>query len=307
VAQVIEGLRGERADYKPAERPAQKGDYVKLSYEGTLGGKPIAEIAADRQIYAKVPQTWEEVEGAQDGVLPGLGRQLAGVKTGDRREIAIKFPADFAPVPALAGQTADYAVEIQEIRERVLPPLDDAFFQAHKAADLAGLQAQVKTDLQRQKEHQNRVAQRRQITERLTAMVEFPVPDSLVETETQGVLRQFLEENLRRGVPPEQFEKGKKELYNGARRAAIGRVKLQLILARIAEAEKLAVENEDFQQFLYRESVRTRQKPEKLAKALGTDRDQLRSVQQSILFDKAVDFLVSQAKVATVAPKAATA
>ncbi len=304
VDNVIEGLRSERADFKPADRPAQKSDYVKLAYEGSVDGKPIVDLAPDKQLYGKVPQTWEEVDGANEGVIPGLGKQLAGLKPGDKKDVTITFPAAFAPVPALAGKTATYAVEVQEIRERVLPPLDAEFFKAQKADDLAGLKTQVRANLKLQKEYQNKSAQRRQVTEALGAKVDFPVPDSLVEAETQGVLRQFIEENMRRGVPQEQFEKDKKELFEGARKAATNRVKLQLVLAKIAEQEKIEVSNDDLNNYLYREAMRTGQKPDKLAKALGTDRDQLRSVQQSIIFDKAVDFLVSKAKVTTVTPKA---
>jgi trigger factor len=155
-----------------------------------------------------------------------------------------------------------------------------------------------------QKEYQNRSAQRRQVTEQLGAKVDFPVPDSLVDAETQSVLRQFIEENMRRGVPQEQFEKDKKELFEGAKKAAVNRVKLQLILAKIAEQEKIEVTNEDLNNYLYREATRSGQKPDKLAKTLAEDRDQLRNVQQSIIFDKSVDFLVSKAKVTTVQPKA---
>ncbi len=303
VENVIEGLRSERADFKPADRATQKSDYVKLSYEGTVDGTPIADLAPDKQLYGKVPQTWEEVDGAQDGVIPGLGKQLVGLKVGEKKDVTITFPADFAPVAALAGKTAIYAVEIQEIRERVLPALDAEFFKAQQVDDLAGLQSQVRSNLKLQKEHQNRAAQRRQVTEQLAAQVDIPVPDSLVEAETQGVLRQYIEENMRRGVPAEQFEKDKKELFAGARNAAVNRVKLQLILAKIAEAEKISVTDDDLNTYLYREAMRSGQKPDKLAKELGSDRERLRSVQQSIIFDKAVDFLASKAKLTTVQAK----
>jgi trigger factor len=280
---VIEGLRAERAEFKVAERAAVKSDYVKLSYEGSVDGKPIADLAADKQIYGKVPQTWEEVEGANEGVIPGLGKQLAGLKTGDKKAVSITFPADFAPVPALAGKTADYAVEVLEIRERALPPLDEAFFKANQADSLDALKTSVRNNLKLQKEYQNRSEQRRQVTEALAAKVEFSVPESLVESETQGVLRQFIEENMRRGIPQEQFEKDKKELFENARKAAGQRVKVQLLLAKVAEAEKLTVTEKDIDAFIYREAMRTQQKPEKLVKALTTDREQLRAVQQSMI------------------------
>lgn len=300
---VIEGIRSERADFKVTERPAQKGDYVKLAYEGSIDGKPIAELAPEKQIYGKVPQTWEEVEGTNEGVVPGLGQQLAGLKTNDKKDVTITFPADFAAVPELAGKTATYAVEIQEIRERVLPPLDAEFFKSQQVDDLEALKTQVRNNLKLQKEYQNRAAQRRQVTDALSAKIDFPVPQSLVDSETQGVLRQFIEQEMRRGIPAEQFEKDKKELFENARKAATARVKLQLILAKIAEQEKIQVSEGDIDSFIYREAMRSNQKPDKLIKDLTKDREQLRVVQQNIIFDKAVDFLVSKATVTT-APKA---
>ncbi len=304
VENVVQGLRSERADFKKADRPAQKGDYVKLAYEGTIDGKPVAELVPDKQLYGKVPQTWEEVQSENEGVLPGLSQQLAGVKAGDKKSVTITFPAEFPAAPALAGKTATYALDVQEIRERVLPPLDAEFFKSQQVDDLAGLQGKVRNNLKMQKEYQNRTAQRRQVTEQLAMRVDLPVPDSLVESETQNVLRNFIEENMRRGVPAEQFEKDKKELYEGAKKAAAGRVKVQLILAKIAEKEKISVQDEDFNEYLYREAMRSGQKPDKIAKSLASDRDHLRSVQQSIIFDKVVDFLVSKAKVTTLQPKA---
>jgi len=301
---VIEGLRGERADFKVAERPAQKSDYVKLSYEGTVDGKAITELAPEKQIYGKVPQTWEEVEGANDGVLPGLGKALAGVKTGDKQDIAITFPADFAPVAALAGKVATYAVEILEIRERMLPELNEEFFKSQQVDNLDALKSSVRNNLKLRKEYENQTAQRRQVTEAIAAKVDFPVPQSLVDSETQGVLRQFIEENMRRGVPQDQFEKDKKELFAGAQKAATQRVKVQLILAKIATAEKISVSERDIDNFIYREASRSGQKPEKLVKDLTKDRDQLRAIQQNIIFDKAVDFLVSKATVTTTPAKA---
>ncbi len=304
VAQVIDGIRSERADFKVAERASQKGDYVKLSYEGSVDGQAIADLAADKQVYGKVPQTWEEVEGEQEGLLPGLNKQVGGLKTGDKKTVEITFPADFAPVPALAGKTASYAVEVLEVRERVLPEMDEAFFKAQQVDNLEGLQAKVRNNLKARKEYQNRQEQRRQVTEALCAKVDFPVPESMVEGETQNVLRSFIEENMRRGVPVEQFEKDKKELYDGAKKAAVTRVKTQMILAQIAEKEKIEVTDRDIDAFIYREAVSSQTSPDKIVKDLTKNRDRLRGIQQSIIFDKALDLLVSKAKVSTIEPKA---
>lgn len=303
----VNALRSERADFKVVERPAQKGDYVKLSYEGSVNGQPVLELVPDKQIYGKVPQTWEEVEGENEGLIPGLGKQLAGLATGEKKDVTVTFPAGFAGAPALAEKTAVYAVEVLEIRERALPELNEEFFKANQVDDLAGLQAKVRNNLKARKDHENTVGKRRQVIDTLVAQVEFPVPESLIEQETQAVLRQFIQENQRRGVPAEQFEKDKEQLIAGARKAAVGRVKTQLILARIAEQEKLAVEAADIDAFLYRQSTQTGVKPEKLVKDLTNDRDRLRAVQQSIIFDKALDLVVGKAVVTEAAPAAAPA
>lgn len=304
IEKAIDQLRGERSEFNVAEREAQKSDYVKLAYEGSIDGKAIAELVPDKQIYGKVPQTWEEVEGEHEGVIPGLGKHLAGLKAGDKKDVDIEFPAEFSAAPDLAGKKAAYAVEVQEIRERVMPPLDEAFFKANQADDLEGLKTNVRNNIKMQKEQRNNSEQRRQVNEAYLEELKFDAPESLVETETQNVLRQFIEENMRRGMPQDQFEKDKKELTENAKKAAVGRVKMQLALAKIAEAEKLEVSENEINGFIHREAMRTNQKPDQLVKELSKNRDALRSVQQSIIFDKAVDFLVSKATVTIVEPKA---
>ena len=300
VDQVVEGMRAERADFKVADRAAAKGDYVKLAYEGTVDGKSILEIAPDKQIYSKVPQTWEEVEGEQEGLIPGLGKQLAGLKAGDKKTVSITFAADFAAVPALAGKTAEYAVDVQEIRERILPPMDAEFFKAQQVENIEGLKAKITNGLKARKEQTNRQAQRQQVAEALAAKVEFSVPESMVDGETQNVLRNFIEENMRRGIPQEQFEKDKKNLFESAKKAASGRVKTQLILAKIAEQEKISVTEKDIDAYIYREAMMNNARPDKLVKDLSKDRERLRSVQQAIIFDKTLDLLVSKATVKTI-------
>jgi trigger factor len=299
---VIQTFRSEAADFKPAERAAIKGDYVKLAYEGSVDGRPISEIAADKQLYAKVPQTWEEVEGPNEGIIPGLGKQLTGVAKSEKKNVTIVFPGNFQPVPALSGKSAVYALDVQEVRERILPELDAAFFKTHQVDDLEGLKSQVRTNLKLQKEQKNRATQRNQVTQALADRVNFEPPHSLVDAETQGVLRQFIQENMRRGIPAEQFEKDKKELIEGARKAAANRVKIELILAKIAVAEKIDVTEGDIDLYVRRQAARSNQRPDKVAKDLSKDRDALRSVHQSIIFDKSVDFLVSKANLSSSQP-----
>jgi trigger factor len=296
---AIDHVRGERADFKAVERAAQRGDYVRLAYEGSIDGRAISEIAPDKQVYGKVPQTWEEVEGPNDGLIPGLGKLIGGLKAGDKKTVGISFPKEFAPAPALAGKDAQYALEIQEVRERALPELDEKFFKEQRVENLEALRTRTREQLKSRKEYENLSGQRRQVTDALTGMVEFSAPESLVESETQNVLRNFIEENMRRGVPQEQFEKDKKALFENARKAAAAHVKTRIILAKIAEAEKIKAEEKDISNYIYQEAMMGRVDPNKLIKDIAKDRERLRAIQQNIIFDKVIALLVTKAKVDT--------
>ena len=294
---AIDAIRSESAKFEPSQGPAQKGDFIKLSYEGTIDGKAMDELVGDKQIYAKVPTTWEEVEGETEGLIPGLGKHLGGVKPGDKKTVSATFPAGFAAVPALAGKTASYDVTVQEIRTRQLPALDEVFCKTQQVETLDALKKHVAERLKGRKEYENRQAQRNQITEALVSKVSMEPPASLVEDETQSVLRNFITENMQRGVPEEQFEKDKKALYDSAKKAAFVRVKSRLILAKIAEKEGVKVDEKDIDAYIYREAIMTRENPDKLVKELAKNRDRLRAVQQSIILDKTLELIVTKANV----------
>ena len=297
IDQMIEHIRRDRADFQPVDRPSQDGDYVKFSLEGTVDGTPIIELAPDRPIFGKMPQTWEEV-GSEDSLIPGLAKHLGGLAKGEKKDVEIEFPADFT-LEVLQGRKALYRIEIQEVRERKLPELDEAFFKAQQVESLDDLKSRISESLKMRKESQNRSEIRRQVSEALAANVEFGIPESLIEAETQNILRQVVEQNIQRGVPQEELEKNKDDLFANSRKAAIGRAKLQLILARIAEAEIIKAEDRDIQQVIVQEAMRSKVKPEKYAKELARDRGRIESIQQAVVFDKTLDFLVDHARVAT--------
>lgn len=302
VDSAVEGMRAERADFKVVERASAKGDYVKLSYEGKIGEQAVADLVPDRAIFGQAPQTWEEVEG-NEGLIPTLGQQIGGLSKGDKKDVTVAFPAEFHVVE-LAGKEAVYAIEVLEVREKVLPELDEAFLKGLQVDSVDALKQRTREHLKYRKEMDNRGAQRQQVTEKLASSVDFEIPQSLIESETQNILRRFMEENMRRGVPQDAFEKNKEQLFEDARKAAARNAKVQLILARIAAEEKIDLTNTDIDRFIRTEAMRSGQRPDKLAKDLGKDRERVRAMQQSLLLDKALDFVVSQATVVPAPVKA---
>lgn len=306
VDRMIDAIRRDRADFAEVERASVSGDYVRIKYSGTSEGKAIKEIAPDRPVFGEMPQTWEEA-GTPDSLIPGFGAALVGVSKGDRKTIEVTFPETFS-IEALRGKPGSYEVEILEIRERRLPEMNEEFFKAQGVSSLEEFRAQVRERLAQTKEQENRSAMRQQVTLALAERISTELPEGLVEQETQNMLRQFMRENLSRGVPQEEFEKRKEELHAGARKAAVDRLKVQFALGRIAEKENIKVTNEDIGRVLTAEAMRSGVAVEKLAKDIGKDRERVAGLQRGILLDKALEFVVQQANVsvepATAAPAA---
>ncbi len=301
VSKMLDQILSQRAEFNVAEKAAEKGDYVQCGYEGKIGDELVADLVPDSPMYGTQKTTWEEA-GSEDA--PGVRAVvdgLVGMKAGDSKEVTMEFPEDFKP-EALAGKTAVYSLEAKEVREKVMPEMDEAFFKSLQVKDEAELRERIGENIENQKKQQNANAERQQITEELLKAVDFPIPESGVDAETDSVLRDFMQRNMQQGVSPEEFEKHKDSLHEGASKAAHDRLKSRLILTKIAEKEKIKVENEDFSRMIMMEAQQTGQKPDKLVKELRKDQDRVNQMRRDIILGKTMDLLVEKAERETLEP-----
>ncbi|MGC6456306.1 MAG: trigger factor [Coraliomargaritaceae bacterium] len=285
----------QRAEFTVVEKAAEKGDYVRCSYEGTIEGQAITDLAPDAPIYGKQSKTWEEAGSEEAPGVRAVVDGLVGMSAGDKKEVEMEFPADFE-VAALAGHTALYALEVEEVREKILPELDEAFFKSMQVKDESELRTQISQNITQQKTQKNFQSERQQITDQLLAAVDFPLPESGVASETDAILRDFMQRNMQRGATQEDFEKQKEQLHQGASDAAANRLKSRLILGRIAVEEKIQVENEDFSRVIMNEAMQTGQKPDQLVKELQKDQSRIDRMRIDILMGKTMDRLLEKAE-----------
>ena len=115
-------LRDRRATYIDVARAVQDGDFVVVNYTGTCDGRPITEIAPTARGLTEKKDFWLHV--APDSFIPGFTGQLIGAAAGETRTVTVNFPADFV-ARELAGRKGVYAVEIVQVKEKVLPELND--------------------------------------------------------------------------------------------------------------------------------------------------------------------------------------
>ena len=265
------------------------GDFAVLDFDGSMDSKPISEIA---------PQASKNLQGgkkfwlhlAADNFLPKFCEQLVGQKPGETRLAIVEFPADF-PVKELAGKKADYAVTVREVKEKVLPPIDDAL--AAKLAPgktLVDLRQLLELDIEHAKEHDVERAKESQIMKYLHERIQFELPPALLQNETRRALAELVQRNRERGVTDEMLKEKERELIDGAAGVAAHRLKTNFILHRIAERENIEVAKEDVDLRIRQEAARYDISPEKMRKELQ-QKDVLDDVAEQILMGKTLDFL----------------
>lgn len=306
VDKMFEQLLSQRAEFNVAEKAAEKGDYVRCSYEGKIGDELVADLVPDAPMFGTQKVTWEEAGAEETPGVRAIVDGLIGMQAEDEKEVTMEFPEGFKP-EALAGKTAVYSLKAEEVREKVMPEMDEAFFASVQVKDEAELRERISENIENQKKQQNANAERQQITEQLLSSVEFAVPESGIESETQAVLRDFMQRNMQQGASEADFEAHKEQLHEGATKAAHDRLKSRLILSKIAEKEKVQADNDDFGRLIMMEAEKSGQKPEKIVKEIQKDQSRINSMRSEILLGKTMDLLIEKAERETVAAATAEA
>ena len=295
---AIERLRDQAADFVDVkDRELAMGNFAVLDYTGAIDGLPISEI---------VPEASKNLHGgkkfwlhlAPENFLPKFCEQIVGMKPGDTRSVQVEFPADF-PVTELAEKKADYAVTLTEIKEKVLPAVDDAFAaKIMPEKTLAELRHAIEHNLEHEKEHEVERAKEQQIVKFLHERISFDLPPPLLKNETRRALNELVHRNRERGVPDEMLKGKEKELIEGAGSLAAHRLKTNFILHRIAEAEKIEVTREEIDEAIRAQAAHYNVSVEKMRKEFE-ENDRMNGLAEEILLGKTLDFLKANVSVET--------
>ena len=242
VDKALEMLRGQHASFNTEARELKNGDIAVVNYTGTCDGKAITELAPTAKGLTEQKNFWIETEGSS--FIPGFAAQLVGAKAGDKRTVNVDFPADFV-TKELQGKKGVYEVELVEVKEKVLPVMDDELAKRFGAENLEKLKAGVRTDLENELKYSRSKNLRGQVVKALLNQVNFDLPETAVAQETRNVVYDLVRQSTQRGMNRDLIEQQKDEIYAAAAGNAKERVKLAFIVGRIAEQEKLEATQED--------------------------------------------------------------
>lgn len=299
---ALTALREQRVTFQTVERPIQTGDIAVVNYTGTSEGKPITEIAPTAKGLTEQKGFWLDVPSAS--FIPGFAEQLTGAKAGEKRTVNVDFPADFVTTQ-LAGKKGVYEVEVAEVKEKVLPALDEAFAKSYGAESLEKLREGVRRDLENELNYKQRTNTRNQLIRSLLNRVNFELPETAVKQETRNVVYDLVQENSKRGVSREIIEQQKEQIYSAATKNAKDRVKVAFLMRNIAEKEDIKVGQEEISRRILHLAGVYQIPPEKFAKDLQK-RNGLIEIYDQIMNEKVLEFLEKSAQIENVEPGAET-
>jgi len=242
VDRALELLARQQVKFETVARELRSGDVAVVNYTGTVDGKPITDLAPTAKGLTEQKNFWVDI--APESFIAGFGEQLTGAKAGDKRTVNVDFPADFV-TKELVGLKGVYEVEVVEVKEKILPAIDDAFAKTYGADDLGKLREGVRKDLANELKSSQEKSVRSQLLGGLLGRVSFDLPEAIVAQETRNVVYSIVQENSKRGVARDIIEQQKEEIYTAAARSAKDRVKLSFLVQRIATKEGIQVTQEE--------------------------------------------------------------
>jgi trigger factor len=288
VERSLQALAKDRATLVPVERPAQLGDVVTIDYEGRIDGELFDGGTAQNQV--------TELSG--DRFIPGFVDGIAGMSTGQAKDVEAQFPDDYS-VERLAGKTATFGITLHDVKQLEIPAIDDEFAKSvSKNETLEELRDDVRKRLGAIAESRGRRIVGNAIVEKLSASHDFPLPPSLVDAEVDHLMSDVAGNASRSGKTLEEYltESGKTEeqLRAELRTEAESRVKTTLLIEQIAKIEHIAATPADVTQELEALSRQYGQPVARIRKALGNS---LLSLMDGIVRNKTLDFLIDNAAV----------
>jgi len=239
------------------------------------------------------------VEVGSGQFIPTFEEKLVGLKPEEEKEIEVSFPEDYG-YKKWAGKTISFHVKIKEIKEKILPSLDDEF--AKDLGDYSSLEefkAKLRGEIEKEKELALESQLKDRLVDQLLEATPFEVPESLVEEQTKGLVSDTKLRLAAQGVDLKNLGVTEEKLQGDYKAMAQKQVKTFLILEKIASQEGIAATDEEVDERLKEMAERMHQKFD-VVKRYYEKNGLLPEVKAGILRDKTLSFLLEKANVNTI-------
>jgi len=283
VDDMIEKLRAQKKTWAVVERESREHDRVTISFSGTSEGENFTS--------GKVENYQVEIGAKQ--MIPGFEENLIGLKSGDNKTFEVSFPEEYGN-EKLAGKAAEFEVEMVNVEEPVLPEIDEAFIKAYGVEEgtMDSFRADIKNNMERELEQALRGKLKNAVMDALYEKVQITVPNTLVDQEIENMMKPYIETAKRQKMKLEDMKLPRDAFEEQARR----RVALGLILGEIIHKNEIKTDSSKVRSTI-EDMAKSYERPEDVVNWYYSDESRLNDVQQMVLEDQTVEWLVAKAKV----------
>ncbi|HET8639997.1 MAG TPA: trigger factor [Solirubrobacterales bacterium] len=288
VEREIERVREGFARLEPVERAAGDGDVLLIDFEGLVDGKAFDGGKASDYL----------LELGSGQLIEGFEEQLSGAEAGEQRDVKVTFPDDYH-AEQLAGSDAVFAVAVKEVREKVLPDLDDDFAsEASEFETLEELRGDIRTRLSEALEGRAEQDFRIAAVDAAVAEASVDLPDALIAARAgerwERVERQIASQGIDPATYLQMQGKTRDEVIGEAKPDAEQELRREAVLAAIVEEEGIEAGEEEMVEALSHAAEHERTTPEKLLERLRKDGREA-MVAEDIRVRKAIDLIAEEA------------
>ena len=284
VARTVEQMREQQAEFRSVERAAADGDLVIVDY--TLA--PEAHDPTTANGYNFVVGT--------GSVMPEIDAAVVGMKAGEKKEIELRFPDDHR-MESLRGKSGTASLKVSEVKEKILPALDDDFAKSLGQFDtLEALRAEVRTQLEARREAEQRHELENKVVTDALARHEFTVPEAMVMRQIALQVEHARERLRRQGVDPDGVQWDYQKLIGELRPGAEQAVRRALFLEAIADKEELTVADAEVEAEVDK-IAKASQRPAAAVRRMMEKSGDLDSLRHGLRERKTLDFLIEHASI----------
>ncbi|KJR97927.1 MAG: trigger factor [Peptococcaceae bacterium BRH_c4a] len=289
IQQEVERLRNRHAKLINLEEgTVEVGDLAAIDFEGKTDGIPFeGGTAGDYSL-----------EIGSGSFIPGFEDQIVGMNINETRDINVTFPQDYGKED-LAGKEAVFTVTVKSIRRKELASLDDEFAKDVSEFDtLEELRADLANKLKQAAEEKAKAQIHRDVVSRVVENAQVEVPREMIDSRMEEMIRNMNQRLSGQGISLEKYltytNSNMDDLKERVRPDAEQSVLQSLVIDAVAKAENLTVGDEEISEEINRMGVEMKQDPEVVRKILE-GQNQLEFIKESLLRDKAVQYLVYRA------------
>jgi trigger factor len=294
VANAIQRILDQHAKWDDITgRPVQKGDLVQIDYEGFFGNQRIEELAPQSAGLGQGKDFWMRAD--ENAFLPGLMDGILGANRGEKRQVLVDFDADFSE-KVVAGKQCAYFVEIKGIREKKPRAMDPELLKSLGVESEDRLKDRIREEMREIGETLEKRRLKGELVKYLVEKTNLDVPESALQKKTCNVVYDLVRERSRLGASREEIETRKSEIFEAASQSANEEMKVNYILQRIAEQEKIETTEEKVSAYIAEMAPRYKVTPAELRAELEK-RNAMKQIREDIRVTKTLDWLFTQANV----------